>query len=163
VCLGPRDTCAKTQTEKSAAIKALVSPLRTPYPSPAPSGSELNPSSTHLLDLPHSTRTYKLLLSGGHFDTSTQKLSIPDPTLSTAFASAFWEAIISEDADGEKNARRIAKGNATFVMVEMVQALVAAGRREEVKRVLAGEQCILDIRNTERKGASLLADKLADL
>ena len=118
---------------------------------------------SHVLDLAHATRTYKVLLSGGHYNTSTQELDIPDPTLSATFAIAFWKAITSEDAGGEDNAVRVAKGNAPFVVVELVEALVVAGRGAEVKRVLGQDGIIAASKSSGRKGAALLAEKLAAL
>ena len=116
-----------------------------------------------MLNVPHATRTYKLLLSGGHYDRSTQSLAILDPTLSPKFAAAFWEAITSEDAGGEENAVRIAKGKAPFVVGVMVEALVALGRGAEVKRVLGQDDILEAVRSSGRKGAGLLAEKLAEL
>ena len=149
--------------DKSGAIASLMAPLCVPYPDVAPMDSEIDPATSHLLDLSHSTRTYKLLLSGGHFDTSTGVVLVKDESLSPAFASAFWDAITSDDAGGVDNALRIAKGNAPFVVVEMVGALIAAGKGVAVKRVLGSDAVIRSVETSGKKGAELLAKTLSAL
>ncbi|KAK8869901.1 hypothetical protein IAR55_000469 [Kwoniella newhampshirensis] len=151
------------QGDKSAAIESLVSPLREPYSDPAPVDPNPDPATSHPLDLSHSIRTYKTLLSGGHYNTSTQTLTVLDPTLSPSFARAFWDAITSEEAGGEDNAVRIAKGNAPFVVVELIEALVKGGDGDEVKKVLGKKGVKEDVEKSVRKGATLLAEKIAGL
>lgn len=58
---------------------------------------------------------------------------------------------------------RIAKGNAPFVVVEMAQALVSTRKVAEIKRILGRQHVITAIRASGRKGARLLAEKLAAL
>ena len=150
--------------DKSKAIDALIAPLRAAYPAEAPDPTEeLNPEEAHVLDMSHSTRTYKTILSGGHFNTSTKSVDVVDTSLSKAFATAVWEAITSEEAGGEDNVVNLAKGNAAFVLVELTQALVAAGKAAEVKRILGGKKTREEIAKSGRKGASLLAEKLGEL
>ncbi|RSH91237.1 pumilio domain member 6 [Saitozyma podzolica] len=135
-----------TQGDKKGAIEALVAPLRVEYPDVAPEDSDLDPSTSHPFDLSHAVRTYKALLSGGHFNTSTKSIEVIDPSLPLQFAEAVWHAVVSEDAGGADNAVRLAKGNAPFVLVEMIAALKGNGSG------LVGE-----------KGAALLAEKLGEL
>ncbi|WWD15825.1 hypothetical protein CI109_100249 [Kwoniella shandongensis] len=151
------------QGDKSAAIETLVTPLREAYADPAPVDPNPDPATSHPLDLSHSIRTYKTLLSGGHYNTSTQTLTVLDPTLSPSFARAFWDAISSEEAGGEANAIRIAKGNAPFVVVELIEALVKRGDGEEVKKVFGKKGVKEDVGKSVRKGAALLAEKIAAL
>jgi len=119
--------------------------------------------SQHLLDLSHSTRTYKTLISGGHFDLSTKSVKIIDQELSTQFAQSVWSALTSDEAGGEDNAIALAKGNGAFVLVELVDALQKAGKAGDVKRVLGKKAVRGEIENAGQKGAGLLADRLAAL
>jgi pumilio family protein 6 len=157
--------------DKNAAIASIVEPLRAPYTETTPPveleetdiAEEVAPSDTHILDLPHATRTYKLLLSGGHYNNTTKTLHITDSTLPPTFASACWDAITSDEAGGVENARQLAKGDAMFVMVEMIEGLVKSGRGEEVKAVLGGEDVLSGIDGSGKKGASLLVEKIRAL
>ena len=146
--------------EKSKAVEALVQPLSEPYPEEAPSPDELDPESSHLLDLSHSTRTYKTLLSGGHFDLTTKSVHVVDLALSSQFAQSLWKASSSEDAGGKDNVVRLAKGNAAFVLVELIESLKKAGKVGEVKSVLAAKEVVESIKSGERKGAALLVEKI---
>ena len=137
--------------------------MKTPYADPAPDGSDLDPTTSHLLDLSHSTRTYKALLSGGHYNPSTSSVNVIDSALPTLSANALWDALISPEAGGEENAVRVAKGNAAFVMVEMIEGLVKVGRGAEVKKVLGSSSVRERIVAGGRKGAAMLAEKLAVL
>jgi pumilio family protein 6 len=118
---------------------------------------------SHILDLAHATRTYKLLLSGGHFNNTTRTLHITDSELPPKFASACWDAITSEEAGGVENVRKLVKGEANFVMVEMIEGLVKAGRGEEVKNALGDEEIIKEIEGSGKKGAGLLVEKIRSL
>lgn len=128
-----------------------------------PSAEELDPESSHLLDLSHSTRTYKTLLSGGHFNPTTKSVQVVDPALSAAFATAVWGAIKSEDAGGDENVKRLARANAAFVLVELIEALNKAGKGAEVKRVLASKDVKESIAASGRKGSALLVEKISAL
>jgi hypothetical protein len=64
--------------DKSKAINALVAPLGEAY------GTEADEEdSTHILNLPHAVRTYRTLLSGGHFSRSTNAIDLIAPELRT--------------------------------------------------------------------------------
>lgn len=157
-------------TDKSKAIESLVAPLQAPYLDSAAAAEaeaeveeQADPESIHILDLAHCTRTYKTLLSGGHFDMTTKTVDVIDPTFSAQFAQAFWSAMTSSEAGGQDNAVRLAKGNAPFVMVELIEALKRAGKSGEVKRVLGGKEVRTAIEQGEKKGSGLLVQKLAEL
>ncbi|TYJ56605.1 hypothetical protein B9479_002697 [Cryptococcus floricola] len=152
-----------TTGDKTAAIQTLASGLDAPYPDPAPLDANPDPATSHPLDLSHAIRTYKILLSGGHFDTKAQTLVVPDATLSPAFSRAVWDVLSSEHAGGEANLVRVCKGNAPFVVVELIEALKKAGYAAEVKKVLGGKELRQEVGQSVRKGASLLAEKLAEL
>jgi pumilio family protein 6 len=116
-------------------------------------------SEAHLLSLSHSVRTYKLLLSGGHFNASTKSIDIVDPALPAQFATAVWEAITSEYAGGNDNAVKVAAG-APFVVVEMLAALPES-EAKAAKKVLGAKSAREVIEASEAKGASLLLERLA--
>ncbi|WRT67016.1 uncharacterized protein IL334_003982 [Kwoniella shivajii] len=149
--------------DKSGALNTLASALRAAYPDPAPVEPNPDTTTSHPLDLSHAIRTYKTLLSGGHFNTSTQTTTITDSTLSPNFAKAVWEAITSEEAGGEENAIRLCKGNAPFVMVELIEALKKSGQGEKVKSVLGKKGVKESIEKSVRKGSAMLAEKIAEL
>lgn len=149
--------------DKSAAIKTLASALTPPYPDPAPLDPNPDPAVSHPLDLSHAIRTYKLLLSGGHFDHKTQTLSIPDTSLSPAFSRAVWDALTSIEAGGAENVERVCKGNAPFVMVELIEGMKKRGDGDEVKKVLGKKGIKETVEKSVRKGSALLAEKIGEL
>ncbi|KIR26820.1 pumilio domain-containing protein [Cryptococcus deuterogattii LA55] len=151
------------QGDKSAAIKTLASFLTPPYPDPAPLDPNPDPTVSHPLDLSHAIRTYKLLLSGGHFDHKTQTLSIPDSSLSPAFSRAVWDGLTSAEAGGAENVERVCKGNAPFVMVELIEGMKKRGDGDEVKKVLGKKGVKETVEKSVRKGSALLAEKIGEL
>ncbi|WVR05080.1 hypothetical protein IAU60_002092 [Kwoniella sp. DSM 27419] len=151
------------QGDKTAAIDALAGALRTAYPDPAPVDPNPDPATSHPLDLSHAIRTYKTLLSGGHYNVASKTLSVPDEELSPKFAKAVWGAISSEEAGGPANVVRIAKGNAPFVMVELIEAMKKSGNAAVVKNVLGDKGVKESIEKSVRKGAAMLAEKIAEL
>lgn len=79
-------------------------------------------------------------------------------------AEQMWKTISSEDAGGEDNIRHVALGNAPFVLVELVEALQTnEALKSEVKRILKAGTLQADVEASVRKGASLLAAKIASL
>jgi pumilio family protein 6 len=88
-----------------------------------------------------------------------------DPSLPQKFAEAVWQAIASEDAGGAENAKRVAKGSAPFVLVEMIAALKGSGSKMigDVKKVLGEKGVGEEVERGGKKGAALLAEKLAEL
>jgi pumilio family protein 6 len=141
------------QKDKSKAIETLAKPLGEAYGT-----EEDEEDSTHILNLPHAVRTYRTLLSGGHFSRATQSIDLIAPELRKDLAKAAWESIISS----EGNALDIALGEGTFVMAELVQALVDSGESAEIKKVF-GKKEISQIEASTRNGAGLLAEKLKAL
>ena len=145
--------------DKSAAVDALLAPLRVPYASTVE--TEDDASDAHVLDLPHASRTFKTLISGGHFDTVSKSINIIDADLSKQMAEGVWDAIRSDEAGGEENAMNVAKGNAALVLVEMISVLKSEGRGSEVKKALKGS--VKEIRGGGKKGAELLATTIEAL
>ena len=135
-----------------------MGPLKTPYPSEPPNDSDLDPETCHILDLPHASRTYKTLISGGHYDTGSKSVAVIDGSLPGSMSVAVWDTLRSEDAGGDENVRRVAKGNAALVLVEMIAGLKAVGSGQEVGEVLGGMR--KELRRSGRRGAGSLADAL---
>ncbi|WVW83234.1 hypothetical protein I302_105253 [Kwoniella bestiolae CBS 10118] len=151
------------QGDKSGAISALSQALSIPYPDPAPVNPNPDQTTSHPLDLSHAIRTYKTLLSGGHFNNTTKSVEITDEQLSPQFATAIWSAITDESIGGQENVLRICKGNAPFVMVELIEALKKAGLGGEVRKVLGRQGVREEVERSVRKGAGLLAEKIGEL
>jgi pumilio family protein 6 len=150
----PYSSSLRWLADKSRAIESLVKPLSEPY------GTEADEEdSTHILNLPHAVRTYRTLLSGGHFSRKTESIDLIAPELRTELAKAAWASIISENPE---NALDIALGEGTFVVAELVQALADGGMGGEVKKVL-GKKEISQIEASTRNGAGLLVEKLRAL
>lgn len=148
--------------DKSGAITGLTAPLSAPYPSD-------DPDSPHVLDLPHAIRTYKTLLSGGHYSHTSKTITVLDESLRLNLAVGIWNALVSEAAGGEENALRVACGDATFVLVELVEAVGSSnsggdeGTAEDIKRVLGSDEAVKQIEASEKNGAGLLVEKIRAL
>ncbi|KAL7422168.1 Pumilio y domain member 6 [Cryptotrichosporon argae] len=154
------------QGDKQAAIDALVAPLARPYKAPVASvaedaedAAEAAEPAPHVLDLAHATRTYKTLLSGGHFSTASSSIAVVDAALPPRFAAAVWAALTSPEAGGADNAVDIAAA-APFVVVELVAALED---KAAAKKVLGAQAATARIGASEAKGANVLLEKIAAL
>jgi pumilio family protein 6 len=141
-----------------------VQPLAQPYPNPAPVESDPDPATAHILDLSYADRCYKTLLSGGHYSTATKSVDVVDQKMREQLAEQAWKALISDDAGGEQNVRHVAVGNAPFVLVELIEALQShPSLAGEVKRVMQANGLQGEVESSIRKGANLLAEKIASL
>lgn len=158
-----REDRAKSTSDKTAAVQALVEPLRSPFPDLTP-GEEAESSETqHLLGLSHCVRTYKTLLSGGHFDTASNSVKVLDSALPGLMSAALLDAVVSEDAGGEANLVRIATA-APFVVVELLAALPQSKAGQgQVKAILGSKAAKEAIGFSEAKGAALLLERIAAL
>jgi hypothetical protein len=94
-----------------------------------------------------------------------------DESLRSDLAVATWRALSSDEAGGDENVLRVAKGDATFVLVELVQAIAIASAssnaseevKEEVKRVLGSQAAMKEIEGSGKNGAGLLVEKIKAL
>lgn len=150
--------------DKTKAFEALLQPLKTPY-DPSVLDAELNPETSHVLDLGPTGRAYKALLAGGRFSTKEGQVAGKlDEATRLQFAKDFWAAITSEEAGGPENAVRVATGNAPFTVVELVDALKEdPASLKEVKSVLCTPSALEQVEKSWRKGANVLAEKLKSL
>ncbi|KAI0251069.1 ARM repeat-containing protein [Lactifluus subvellereus] len=114
--------------DKEAAIEALLIPLKTSYPSDG---------SPHPIDLPHTSRLYKVLLQGGHFSHATNAIvSRPNFNPST-FASAFLHHVKSADIAA------MACGGGSFVIAALLERVIADGTPEECNSL---SECLSGLR-----------------
>jgi len=162
--------------DSTAAIDALLEPLGRTYPTPTPSSGEL----MHVIDIPHSSRVYKTLLQGGHYDRLTSTISRPAPapaaptTFSTGttappppqmfsaskFASRFLETV------GQEGLVRMAEGgNGAFVVAELVRRVEEEGSAEEKNTVKGwfGKGVVGKIEKSGGRGVGELVARLKAL
>ncbi|KAG6825975.1 hypothetical protein H0H93_016924 [Arthromyces matolae] len=72
--------------DKAAASRSLLKVISTSYPS-------ADPSLQHPIDLPHTSRLYKTLLQGGHFNHATKSVEPAPGWDAGAFAKEFTEIV----------------------------------------------------------------------
>jgi pumilio family protein 6 len=151
------DVILCAEGDKSAAISSLITAISSPYPS-------LNKTDPHPMDLAHTSRIYKTLLQGGHFNRKTEAIESPPEWDAASFAVGFVnqltkDVVTSFCTKGERNG--------TFVVVELCAALVKEGEKEEVldaretvKRWFGGE-VTKGVEEGEARGKVILLEKLA--
>ena len=145
VCCFPLAQTNKTdgKLDKTVSINALLDPLCAPYPSSA------SVDSPHPLDLPHTSRLYKTLLQGGHFNHATQKIDYVPTWDAVRFAIAFVnridrDVIVSTCTEG-------LRGGA-FVVAELCSALCSGAKmRGEGSEVQVVDEELEDARDQARK------------
>jgi pumilio family protein 6 len=142
-------------SDKTAAIKALLAPLSKPYPTPVPSDGEL----MHLIDIPHSSRLFKTLIQGGHFDRSTSSVQAVPTFSASSFASQFMQTI------GHENMVRMALGNGAFVVAELVKRISEEGTGAEKSELKGwfGKDVVKKIRSGKGRGSEALLETLQGL
>ncbi|KAF5391242.1 hypothetical protein D9757_003012 [Collybiopsis confluens] len=139
--------------DKTSASKALLQPVSVPYP--------CLPPTQHAIDLPHTSRLYKTLLQGGHFNHTSKKVERVDGWDAGAFAVQFVEIV--GDQDGGVVISMCTKGdrNGTFVVTELCAALARAApsstdadrMRDMLKQWLSGSDVVDEIKAGEKNGA----------
>ena len=138
--------------DKGAAIEALVSPLETDYPSDG---------TPHPIDLPHTSRLYKVLLQGGHFSHETNAVESRPNFEPSAFASAFLRHVTPA------NITAMTRGGGGFVISALIERIVANGTPEEcniLNECLAGLKDEVEGRQKEGiKGSSALLEGINSL
>ena len=142
-----RASCVIWRSDKGAAIEALSSPLETNYPSEGP---------PHPIDLPHTSRLYKVLLQGGHFSHETNAVESRPNFEPFAFASAFLRHVTPA------NITAMARGGGGFVIAALIERVVASGTPEEcniLNKCLAGLKEEVEGRQKQGvKGSSALSE-----
>ncbi|KAJ6617539.1 puf family RNA-binding protein [Mycena sp. CBHHK59/15] len=139
--------------DKEAASQTTLRAVSAEYPA-APS--------PHPIDLPHSSRLYKTLLQGGHFNRATGGVEKAAGWDATVFATQFVDTVGKEVC-----VEMCTKGerNGAFVLAELCEALNAPGgeaARKTMKSWFSAD-VVKDIESGEAKGKKLLLEKIAAL
>ncbi|EKM77539.1 hypothetical protein AGABI1DRAFT_77037 [Agaricus bisporus var. burnettii JB137-S8] len=141
--------------DKTSATKTLVEALAVPYPS-------LDASTLHPVDLSWTSRMYKTLLQGGHFNRKTQSVDTTEHWNASHFASSIIDTaprdiVIAMCTEGERNG--------TFLLVTLCEALLKQEDEKKVEREKLkgyfGENEWERVRSGVGKGKDLLLEKLA--
>ncbi len=134
--------------DKSKASEALLGACASPYPSE-------DATSVHVIDLPHTSRMYKTLLQGGHFDRKTSSIDKAPRWDAASFATAFIntlgrDVIVGMCTKGDRNG--------AFVVAEAL-GVCDAKTREDAKKWFSSS-VVKDIEGSDMKGKAVLLDKL---
>jgi len=114
-------------------MEALLTPLSATYPS----GGQ-----PHHVDLPHTSRLYKVLLQGGHFSHATNAVETRPNFNTSTFATAFLRHIKPVDIVA------MAHGGGTFVIAALLERVAADGTPEERIRL---NECLGGLKGDEDK------------
>lgn len=125
--------------DKTSATSALLRPLCTPYPSS-------QPGDLHPIDLPHTSRLYKTLLQGGHFNHATQKIEYIPSWDAVRFAITFVNTI---DKDVIVNTCTKGSRSGAFVVAELCSTLCKM--RGEGNEMQVVDEELEDARGQARK------------
>ncbi|KAJ6535952.1 armadillo-type protein [Mycena vulgaris] len=140
--------------EKTAASQTLLRAVSAAYP--------CDDHSPHPIDLPHSSRLYKTLLQGGHFNRAAAGVEKASGWDARAFAEQFMDAVGKEVCVAMCTAGEC---NGAFVIAELCEALQgdggAAGRK--TLKGWFGPAVVKEIENGEAKGKKILLEKIAAL
>jgi len=127
-------------------------PLSAPYPS-------VDVTKPHVIDLPHTSRVYKSLLQGGHFNHTTKTVDRVPSWNSQTFGVALVESV-----DGDVITGMCTKGdrNGAFVVAELCAALEDGDAKAQLRKWFS-KSVRKEIENGEGKGKKVLLDKLDSL
>ncbi|THH26885.1 hypothetical protein EUX98_g7302 [Antrodiella citrinella] len=144
-----------SEGDKTAASKAILGLLSTPYPSS-------DPAAPHLITLPHVSRLYKLLLQGGHYSQSTKSIERSPSFSPLDFATQFIQIV------GKDNTVSMAKEEAAFVVAALCETVVSAGdegaeARKALKSWLAGDVRKELAKDEQQRGRRVLLEQIASL
>ncbi|KAJ3876172.1 armadillo-type protein [Lentinula edodes] len=160
------DIMLYAEGDKSSPSQALLRGLTTPYPasstSSASSPSSSSSTPVHPLDLPHTSRLYKNLLQGGHFNHSLRTVEISPRWDPTTFAVEFVKIVGGDDGAVIKDICTKGERNGSFVVAQLCEALVredasstqeVKDSREKLKRWLSTSETLKAIEEGEKDGA----------
>ncbi|KAH9960681.1 ARM repeat-containing protein [Russula dissimulans] len=119
--------------DKEAAMEALLTPLNAPYPSDG---------QPHHIDLPHTSRLYKVLLQGGHFSHATNAVVTRPNFNPSAFATVFLRHVKPVDIAA------MARGGGAFVIAALSERIAVGGTPEERNRL---SECLAGLKGEEDK------------
>jgi pumilio family protein 6 len=124
-------------------MEALLIPLEATYPSD---------DRPHPIDLPHTSRLYKILLQGGHFSHVTNAVVTRPNFKPSTFATAFLRHVKPVDIVA------MAHGGGAFVIAALLERVGADGTPDErsmLKQSLSGVE---DDENESIKGRAALME-----
>lgn len=112
-----------------------------------------------MIDLPHTSRLFKTLIQGGHYDRAASGISSAPSFSPGDFAKQFMTAA------GEDNLVKMAKGNGTFVVAELVERIRIegdGGEKTELSKWLS-KKVRTEIEESKGKGSDVLLGRLKAL
>ncbi|KAF9451432.1 ARM repeat-containing protein [Macrolepiota fuliginosa MF-IS2] len=154
-CLIATEVMLYAEGDKTSATKTLLDALTATYPS-------LDTSSPHPIDLSWTSRMYKTLLQGGHYNKKAQVIETAGQWNASEFVTQFMNTVpqnivVTMCTEGEKNG--------TFVITTLCEALVKSGdaKKDERRKLKSwfGEKERKIIQKGEGRGKDLLLEKLA--
>lgn len=119
----------------------------------------MNEAHPHPIDLPHTSRLYKTLLQGGHFNRATNIVERVPGWDAGLFAEQFVE-VVGKDVAVAMCAK--GQGNGAFVIVELCGALMSDGREAGRSTVQGwfGPVEVAQMEESTAKGKKLLLEKI---
>ncbi|KIY50223.1 puf family RNA-binding protein [Fistulina hepatica ATCC 64428] len=142
------------ECDKTSAIQALLSDIAMPYPS--------SPENPHPVDLAHTSRAYKALLQGGHFNRTTKQIDRTSSWDTGTFAVRFVEIV---DRDNTVSICTKGEKNGLFIVAALCEAL-ARSSHEDVQNTVRS-WFTDDVRNRiledHGRGQQVLLDQLSQL
>jgi pumilio family protein 6 len=119
-------------------------------------------SDPHPIDLPPTSRLYKALLQGGHYNHTTKTVERVPSTAwdSSAFADKFVRVVGQEPTV----AMCVGNGNGAFIVAELCEALLRGEQtygRQKVKAWFGAPEVVQQLEESEVKGKAVLLEKLA--
>ncbi|KAG6889216.1 hypothetical protein C0992_006026 [Termitomyces sp. T32_za158] len=143
--------------DKTSASRSLLRAISTSYPS-------IVPSSPHPIDLPHTSRLYKTLLQGGHFNHTSKTVDLAPNWDANLFAKELVKIVGKDVVVGMCT---LGEGNGAFVVAEMCEALIRDGEKsEEVRKEVKGwfgDDVREAVEGGQAKGRKVLLEKIASL
>ncbi|KAE9402209.1 hypothetical protein BT96DRAFT_563255 [Gymnopus androsaceus JB14] len=119
-------------------MTTLLQAIAESYPSqtsPSSSSNETETHAPHPIDLPHTSRLYKTLLQGGHFNHTSKTIESSPAWDAGVFAVRFVGVVGAggDEGEGEQIKAMCCKGerNGTFLVAELCAALIKAMGSEE--------------------------------
>jgi pumilio homology domain family member 6 len=124
-------------------MEALLIPLEASYP------SDDHP---HPIDLPHTSRLYKVLLQGGHYSQAINAVVARPNFNPSNFATAFLRHVKPVDIAA------MARGGGTFVITALLERIVADGTPEERSKLKESLSGLKDDEGKSIKGWTALLE-----
>ncbi|KAK0450376.1 armadillo-type protein [Desarmillaria tabescens] len=135
--------------DKSKAVDALLKTAAAPYPS-----TDL--ANPHVIDLPHTSRMYKTLLQGGHYNRASNAVEkVP------GWDSAFFADQLVETLGQDVVVGMCTKGerNGAFVVAEAL----SGGNAKRLVKGWFGADVVKKIEEGDMKGKNMLLEKIRQL